>query len=313
MKNQLIQSLEQGGKDANTLAARALKQVTYGSTNRVGLPGSGTIKTVSAIELKDIKNFYKLYFSPKKASLVIVGDVSKSDILPKLDYFKSWQGSDYTIPVYSQFPKVVANKIYFVDLPDASQSVIKYSRRAMIYDATGEHFKATLMNYPLGGAFNSRINLNLREDKGYTYGASSHFSAGKTLGRFSAGASVKKEHTYDAMIEIENELAQYQKNGLTIDEVDFMRQAISQNEALSYETPAQKSGFLRQLLQFDLPENYGELQSDIIQNITIEQLNRIAAKELNKSMHWIVVGDGQVIKPQLEKMKFKIVELQLAK
>ena len=63
-----------------------------------------------------------------------------------------------------------------------------------------------------------------------------------------------------------------------------------------------KSGFLRQLLQFDLPENYGELQSDIIQNITIEQLNRIAAKELNKSMHWIVVGDGQVIKPQLEKM-----------
>ncbi len=313
VKNQLIQSLEQGGKDANTLAARALKQVTYGSTNRVGLPGSGTIKTVSAIELKDIKNFYKLYFSPKKASLVIVGDVSKSDILPKLDYFKSWQGSDYTIPIYSQFPKVVANKIYFVDLPDASQSIIKYSRRAMIYDATGEHFKATLMNYPLGGAFNSRINLNLREDKGYTYGASSHFSAGKTLGRFSASASVKKEHTYDAMIEIEKELAQYQKNGLTIDEVDFMRQAISQNEALSYETPAQKSGFLRQLLQFDLPENYGELQSDIIQNITIEQLNRIAAKELNKSMHWIVVGDGQVIKPQLEKMKFKIVELQLAK
>jgi zinc protease len=92
-----------------------------------------------------------------------------------------------------------------------------------------------------------------------------------------------------------------------------MRQAISQNEALSYETPAQKSGFLRQLLQFDLPENYGELQSDIIQHITIEQLNSIAAKELSKLMQWIVVGDGQVIKPQLEKMKLEIVELQLAK
>lgn len=313
VKNQLVQALEQGSKDAHTLASRALKQVTYGENNRVGLPDSGTIKTVSAIELKDIKNFYKLYFSPKKASLVIVGDVSKSDVLPKLDYFKSWQGSDYTIPVYIQFPKVEANKIYFVDLPNATQSVIKYSRRAMIYDATGEYFKATLMNYPLGGAFNSRINLNLREDKGYTYGASSHFSAGKTLGRFSAGASVKKDHTYDAMREIEKELAQYQKNGLTIDEVDFMRQAISQNEALSYETPAQKSGFLRQLLQFDLPENYGELQSDIIQNITIEQLNSIAAKELNKSMQWIVVGDGQVIKPQLEKMKFEIVKFELAK
>jgi zinc protease len=313
VKNQLIQALEQGSKDAHTLAGIALKQVTYGTTNRVGLPGSGTIKTVSAIELKDIKNFYKLYFSPKQASLVIVGDLSKSNILPKLAYLKAWQGSDYTIPVYSQFPKVEANKIYFVNLPNATQSVIKYSRRAMNYDATGEHFKATLMNYPLGSAFNSRINLNLREDKGYTYGASSYFSAGKTLGRFSAGASVKKEHTYDAMVEIEKELAHYQKNGLTTDEVDFMRQAISQNEALSYETPAQKSGFLRQLLQFDLPENYGELQSDIIQHITIEQLNSIAAKELSKLMQWIVVGDGQVIKPQLEKMKLEIVELQLAK
>lgn len=312
VKNQLIQALEQGSKDAHTLASRALKQVTYGTNNRVGLPDSGTIKTVSTIELSDIKNFYKQYFSPKKASLVIVGDVSKSEVLPKLDYLKSWQGSDYNIPAYSQFPKVEANKIYFVDLPDATQSVIKLSRRAMSYDATGEHFKATLMNYPLGSAFNSRINLNLREDKGYTYGASSYFTAGKTLGRFSAGASVKKEHTYDAMVEIEKELAHYQENGLTIEEVDFMRQAISQNEALSYETPAQKSGFLRQLLQFDLAENYGELQSDIIKNITIEQLNSIATKELSKSMQWIVVGDSQVIKSQLEKMNSEIIELQLA-
>ena len=313
VKNQLIQALEQGSKDAHTLASRALKQVTYGENNRVGLPNSGTIKTVSAIELSDINDFYKRYFSPKHASLVIVGDVNKNDILPKLDYLKSWQGSDYTIPVYSQFPKVAANKIYFVDLPDASQSVIKYSRRAMKYDATGEYFKATLMNYPLGSAFNSRINLNLREDKGYTYGASSNFSAGKTLGRFSAGASVKKEHTYDAMVEIEKELVNYQQNGLTTDEVYFMRQAISQNEALSYETPAQKSGFLRQLLQYDLADNYGELQSELIKKITIEQLNDIAAKELSKPMQWIVVGDAQVIKSQLEKMKLEIVELPLAK
>ena len=183
----------------------------------------------------------------------------------------------------------------------------------MVYDATGEHFRATLMNYPLGRAFNSRINLNLREDKGYTYGASSYYSAGKTLGRYSAGASVKKEHTYDAMAEIEKELTHYQDNGLTMGEVDFMRQAISQNEALSYETPAQKSGFLRQILQFNLPENYGELQSDIIKHISIEQLNKIAAKELSKPMQWIVVGDGLVIRPQLEKMNLEVVELLLAK
>lgn len=313
VKNQLIQRLEQGSKDASTLASRALKQVTYGTNNRVGLANSGTIKTVSAITLDDIKGFYQQYFSPKYANLVIVGDVSKSEIIPKLSYLKSWQGRDYIIPSYEDFPEITPSKIYFVDLPNASQSVINYSRRAMIYDATGDHFKATLMNYPLGSAFNSRINLNLREDKGYTYGASSYFSAGKTLGRFAAGASVKKEHTYDAMVEIEQELANYQKHGLTNDEVNFMRQAISQNEALSYETPAQKSGFLRQLLQFNLPENYGEQQSDIIENITIDQLSDIAAKELSQPMQWIVVGDGQIVKPQLEKMKLEIIDLPLAK
>jgi zinc protease len=313
VKNQLIQSLEQGSKDARTLASRALKQVTYGENNRVGLANQGTIKTVSAITLKDIKTFYTQHFSPKYASLVIVGDINKNEIIPKLEYLKSWQGQDYTIPTYETFPDINSNKIYFVDLPDASQSVINYSRRAMTYDATGEHFKATLMNYPLGSAFNSRINLNLREDKGYTYGASSYFSAGKTLGRFIAGASVKKEHTYDAMVEIEQELDNYQKNGLTSDEVNFMRQAISQNEALSYETPGKKSGFLRQLLQFNLAENYSELQNKIINTITIDELNGIAAKELSFPMQWIVVGDGQIIKPQLEKMNLDIVELQLAK
>jgi len=313
VKNQLIQGIEQGSKDASTLASRALKQAMYGVNNRVGLPASGTIKTVSNITLDDIKGFYQQYFSPTHASLVIVGDISKSEIIPKLSYLKSWQGSDYNIPSYQKFPQVTPDKLYFVDLPNASQSVIKYSRRAMTYDATGEYFKATLMNYPLGSAFNSRINLNLREDKGYTYGASSYFSAGKTLGSFTAGASVKKEHTFDAMVEIEQELASYQKNGLTNDEVDFMRQAISQNEALSYETPSQKSGFLQQLLQFNLPQNYGEQQSEIIHTISLAQLNTIAAKELSQPMQWIVVGDGQVIRPQLEKMKLEIVELQLAK
>ena len=313
VKNQLIQGLEQGSKDASTLASRALKQVTYGDENRIGLAGIGTIKTVSAITLKDVKNFYNQYFSPKHANLVIVGDIEQSDIMPKLEYLKLWQGADYVIPTYEKFPQVTPNKIYFVDLPDASQSVIKYSRRAMAYDATGDFFKATLMNYPLGSAFNSRINLNLREDKGYTYGASSYFSAGKTLGQFIAGASVKKEHTYDAMIEIEKELKSFLKNGLNTDEVSFMRQAISQNEALSYETPGKKSGFLRQLLQFDLPENYSEQQNEIINTITLRQLNNIAKKELSQPMQWIVVGDGQVIREQLEKMNLEIVELQLAK
>jgi len=311
VKNQLLEGLKQGLKNPANIAARAKKQVLFGTNNRVGLPDSGTITTVSALTLDDVKQFYQHYFSPKHSSLVIVGDIDKSDILAKLDYLGHWQGKDYSIPTYHDFPKINGKQIYFVDVPDAKQASIALVRRAMPFDVTGNYFKANLMNYPLGGAFNSRINLNLREDKGYTYGAHSGFSGGKTLGVFSAGASVKQDHTLDAMLEIEKELTLYKEVGMTDEEIEFMRQAISQNEALSYETPSQKSGFLRQLMQYHLAENYGEQQTDIINHISLVELNRLAHKELTEPMQWIVVGDGKVVKQQLEKLSRPIMPLHL--
>ncbi len=311
VKNQWLQNLQQGLKDPATLASKAFKQVLYGKNNRVGLPNNGTINTISAITLADVKNFYKQYFSPKHSNLVIVGDIDKADILHKLDYLKHWQGPDYKIPAYKPFPAIKKGTIYFIDVPEAKQANIRLVRRAMPYDATGKFFKATLMNYPLGGAFNSRINLNLREDKGYTYGARSGYAGGKTLGNYSVSASVKQEHTADAMREIMKELTLYQQQGMTKAEADFMRQAISQSEALSYETPRQKSGFLRQLIQYQLPENYGEQQTQIIENISLQALNSIAEQELAKDLQWIVVGNGQVIKPQLQSLGLQVVVLEL--
>ncbi len=312
IKNQLLQGLKQGNKDAASLSARAFKQVLFGENNRVGLPDSGTIATVNNITIEDVKAFYQRYFSPQQANLVVVGDISKSDLLDKLEVLIAWQGPSYQIAQYHEFPTIEADKVIFIDLPSASQSVIKYTRRAMPFDANGDYFKSTLMNYPIGSAFNSRINLNLREDKGYTYGASSGFSGGKTLGSFSAGASVKKAHTSDAMLEIMKELNLAKEQGLKSEEVEFMRQAISQNEALSFETPGQKSGFLRQLLQFNLAKDYGQQQTDIIDSITIAELNSIAKKELTKLMQWIVVGDAEVVKPQLKSLGLEVVDYKLA-
>lgn len=311
VKNQLVQGLKQGLKNPRNIAARARKQILFGTNNRVGLPDSGTISTVSSLTLNDVKQFYQHYFSPKHSSLVIVGDIEKSDILAKLEYLAQWQGKNYSIPTYHTFPQINGKQIYFVDVPNAKQANIDLVRRAMPFDVIGKYFKANLMNYPLGGAFNSRINLNLREDKGYTYGAHSGFSGGKTLGMFSAGASVKQEHTLDAMLEVEKELDHYKKAGMTETEIEFMRQAISQNEALSYETPRQKGGFLRQLMQYHLSENYGEQQTAIINHISLKTLNKLANKELTQAMQWIVVGDGQVVKPQLEKLALPIIPLHL--
>ena len=313
VKNQRLQNLKQGMKNPDMLASMALKQVLFGANKRIGLPDSGTLVTNENIQLADVKHFYQQFISPKHASLIIVGDIDQSAALKKFAYLGEWQGNDYSIPLFKApvVPKKATNSVNFVDLPGAKQAVVMYARTAMPYSAFGDYFKASLMNYPLGGAFNSRINLNLREDKGYTYGASSGYRSGKTLGYYVVRAGVKQPNTGDAMGEIVKEITRYQTSGLTDQEVNFMRNAITQHDALSYETPRQKLGFLEHVNMFNLPTNYGEQQTKIIQSLTKQALNNIAKTELIKPMQWIVVGDGNVLKPQFAALNLTVQPLKL--
>ena len=167
------------------------------------------------------------------------------------------------------------------------------------------------MNFPLGGMFNSRINLNLREDKGYTYGASSRFSGGKTLGRFQAGADLKKENTGDGIKEILHEISNFKKNGMTQAELLSMRSAYTQSEALNYETPFNKATFLNHLLTYELSPSYRDEQAEIINSITLEELNNLAKKLLDiNDMQIVVVGDAKQVKSQLESFGLDIVMLE---
>jgi zinc protease len=178
------------------------------------------------------------------------------------------------------------------------------------YDATGEYFKTYLMNFPLGGAFNSRINLNLREDKGWTYGARSYFSGGDDPGPFTASAGVKAVATDSSVVEFMKEIRNYKENGITGDELSFMRSSISQRDARSYETPWQKAGFLRRIIHYDLDASFVDEHTEIINTITKEEINALAKKYLqDDKMYIMVVGDGASVRPKLEKLGYEIVEL----
>lgn len=168
------------------------------------------------------------------------------------------------------------------------------------------------MNFPLGGAFNSRINLNLREDKGYTYGASSAFVGGKTLGWFEANADVNAQNTGDGIKELINEITRYQQQGITDEELLFMRNAYTLSDALDYETPGSKARFLSQLQAYQLPDDYRAQQLDIIRHISADEINALAAKTLDvKNMQIIVVGDKQKILEQLTPLNLPVTELSL--
>lgn len=312
MKERVVQGLQQQAKTPSSLARRARDLILFGEDNRVSLPDEGTLETVQSITLDDVKTFYKNYYSPDKASIVAVGNLSKKNMVETLDFIGQWQGNAYEFADYSDFPQYNQNQIFLIDSPEAVQSVVHIVDRSLPFDATGDHFKSRLMNFPLGGAFNSRINLNLREDKGFTYGANSGFVGGKTLGWFEVSTDLTAANTGEGIKEILGEIERYRSEGVEKAEIDFMRNAFTLSDALEFETPTSKARFLRQLLSYGLEKGYREAQLDIINNIDKESIDALAKQYLNlDKMQIIVVGDKAKILPQLNALSMPIIELSV--
>nr|WP_268410047.1 pitrilysin family protein [Alteromonas sp. a30] len=299
-KQRISQSLQQRAKRPNALMAQASLQLLYGEDNRMGIDDSGNSETFNRITLEDVKAFYQQYYSPNLSSLISVTDLDQQALLSKLSFLKSWQAKPYQIPPYEAFPEFSADKLFVVDKPDANQSIIRLLKPFLPFDALGEQFRSTLMNFPLGGAFNSRINLNLREDKGYTYGANSLFIGGKTLGLFRAGGAINHVNTVKALEELIKEIKRYQQKGMTEKELSFLREAYISSDALSYETPSSKAAFLQRLYHYGLSPDFVEKQNQLIENIELDELNELARRHLDlNSMHIVIVGDLNALAPEL--------------
>ncbi|MCL1058905.1 insulinase family protein [Shewanella gelidimarina] len=312
VKQQVLQNLQRQLTEPNYLASRAFSTLLYGDKSPFGVSSGGSIASVTAISLDDVKAFYKRQYTAGNAQIVAVGNLNEAQMLSKLTGFNGWSGVKTSFPELAVLPEFTGGKIYIVDKPEAAQSVIKIGKRALPYDATGTFFKSYLMNYPLGGAFNSRINLNLREDKGYTYGARSFFSGGPEQGFYQATASVRSDVTTEALVEFIKEINGFQATGMTEDELSFMQNSISQSKALNYETPYQKAGLMRNIQRYNLDDNYSEQQTEITNNITLDELNSLAESQLKiDDMVILVVGDRAKIESELSTLGYPIEVLQL--
>lgn len=309
LKQRSLQAMQQQLKNPNVLLQRSRDAVLYGAENRISLPDGGTFATLQAIELADVKAFYDRYYTPTMANVVVVGDIAQSQAISAIQKFAQWPKKSYEIPGYLPFPEQEKPQIFLVDKPGAVQSVINLAMLSMPYDATGDYFIARLMNFPLGGNFNSRINLNLREEKGFTYGANSYFSGGKTLGMFVAGGDFNAVNTIESIEELMREINEYREGGINSEELEFLKNAYTQGDALDYETPSSKARFLRHLLVYDLDKSFTSEQLGIIRDISQEQLNRSAREWLNTdNMQIFVVGDAASLKPQLEALGREVVD-----
>ncbi len=309
-KTQAIEGFKQMKSQPSAIADMVFAKLNY-SNSILGVGEEGTEATVKGLKLEDIQYYYDNFITSQGVNVVVVGDVTEAEILPKLSFLNKLPNKKVEVPVPPAAPAVEKTKIYLVNVPKAAQTEFRIGTvTGLKYDATGEYYKAGLMNYPLGGAFNSRLNLNLREDKGWTYGARSGFDGDAYTGAFEFSSGIKAEATDSALSEVFREFKEYVANGITGDELAFLKNAIGQRDALRYETGFQKAGFIGRILEYKLPANFTAEQTNILKNITADDINTLVRKWINvDKMNILLVGDKAKILPGLEKMGYEIVEL----
>jgi zinc protease len=310
LRDQTLQSIEQSKTQAETVADNVFDLLLIGRDNSLAYPTIGLSDTVERITLDDVRSFYEQAYSPATASVIAVSDIPEAELIAALSVLEDWAGDAPAAPEMEPLPDLEVGTLYLIDKPDAAQSEIRVGRQALPYDATGEYYRANLMNYALGGAFNSRINLNLREDKGYTYGARSGFSGDDLFGVFVADAGVRTDATAASVVEFVEEIERYANDGITESELAFTRRAIGQADARNYETPAQKLSLLSNIVTYDLPDDFIDEQNRILRDIRESEIDALAAGYLPiEDMILVVVGDKSVVLPGLEALDFPIVEL----
>jgi zinc protease len=310
VKKQTIEALLQQRKSPQALAGRAVSAVLYGPTHPLSYPTAGLPGTAESISLDDVQAFYAAHVPGHLSGILVSTSLPQAEIMPALDRFASLEVTEpYRAEVGGQRP-IEGRTLYLVNKEEAAQSSVRLFHPAPRFDALGDYYRAGLMNFSFGGSSDARLFLNLREDKGYTYGAYSRFSGGPEFGVFQAYADVNKEATGASITEFLQEMESFARAGMNEDEYEHTRNAIGQRDALRYETPGAKLGLLGDILRYDLPLNYRTLQKNILQETDRATLNALAAELLQPAdVAIVVVGDENAITPELKALGMPIIEL----
>jgi len=299
-KSRVTNNIKRNNANPNYLAYITFNKLVLGEDNPLAVPSSGTIESIETITMEDLKNYYETNFSPSLASLHVVGDIPVSDIKAAFEGIDTrWEAKDIVIPEFEIPDNPDSPTIYFVDVPGAKQSVIRIgnlspTRSDPDYDAI------QTMNYKLGGSFNSFLNLILREEKGFTYGAGSSFSGNNLYGTFGARSSVRSNATLESMEIFRDEMNKY-REGISEEDMLFTKDALLKSNALQYESLWSLQGMLESISNYNLPFDYITKQQEVTGAMTLEEHQALAQKYIQpQNMYYVVVGDAAT---QLEPLK----------
>lgn len=300
LRAQRLTSILQARDDASTIVSVGFSRVLYGATHRYGTPMFGTAETIKTFEPDDLRAFYTSAYRPNNAALLAVGDITPDKLMPLLESsFGTWKPATSSGQTAQTLPKVDEPKtreVYIIDKPGAPQSQIRIGWIG-VPRSTPDYFPLIVMNTVLGGSFSSRLNTNLREKHGYTYGASSSFDMRASAGPFAAGAGVQTDKTAEALKEFFNEL-----NGILqpipADELARAKNYVALRYPGGFETTGDISRRLEDAVVYHLPDDYFTKYVQNIQAVTSADVQRMAQKYIQPGRFAVVVvGDRKAIEP----------------
>jgi len=310
LQRRAMGAFRQRKASATAVAGVVYDKVLYGD-QAYGRQLTGDEKTVPAIKRDDLVAFYNSYYHPNNSTLIVVGDVKMADIKPRLEKaFGGWQAGGAAPATVAEQKMAAKPGIYLVDMPGAAQSSVSIGQVG-IDRSNPDYYAVQVMNSILGGGGTARLFMNLREDKGYTYGAYSRFTYRRGAGPFAASGEIQTVSTKEAVQEFLKEL-----NGIrgarpvTAAELEVNKQSFIRRFPSGFETAGGISNQLTALVTYGLPDTYFNDYISKINAVTLDDVNRVANKYLDPSkMAIVIVGDRKVVESKLKELGIPVMIL----
>lgn len=296
--------IDQASANPNAIVAREFQAVLYPKDNIFSVSGYGDKDKLQTITLDDLKAFYADNFTPARAKFRIVGDVSPVGVKAALSGLaEKWSGDANPQLDIALAVAPTKSGVYFYDVPGAKQSSLRFGYPALAV-TDPDFVKVDAMNYLLGNIYTSKLNTELRVNKGYTYGIRSGFSGDLQRGLFTVRSSVRTNVTLESAKLIRDILRQYGPN-FTADDLTTMKSAIIKGQALKSETLSAKLGMLGQISAFGFADDFRVQNAAEIEAMTLDDIHALAAKYLRPdAMHYVIVGDAKTQMQRMEELGF---------
>jgi zinc protease len=304
LKQSTISQIRQQEANPNAIAQNQYNLLIYGKDNIRSRNILGTVESVNSITLDDLKAFYN-NLSPSISRMHVVGALDKATIsnsLAKLN--EKWKAKNVNIPQYKTPAQPTTSKVYFYDVPDAKQSVLRFGYPALAA-TDNDFYPATIMNYILGGGgFASQLTQQLREGKGYTYGINSSFSGTRSPGTFTISSGVRSNVTLESAQLVKQILQDFGKN-YNENDLETTKSFLVKSNARAFETAGAKLNMLENISKYGWKYDYVKGREQIVKAMTVNQIKELSNKYLDANkMIWLIVGDAKTQLPRLKELGF---------